>query len=76
MTEKTKTKRTKAERVEIHPNIFQASPTSFYINVNGEMKYCVKSRLDKLYARADQDWGKVVENYRMRSKKTDPVVVD
>lgn len=62
--------RKSAERVEVAPNVFKASETSYYINVNGEMKYCVKDRLDKLLAKVDGDYAKLVENYRTRSRKS------
>jgi len=61
-------KRIKAERVEIAPNVYKASETSYYIDVNGTMKYCNKVRLDKLLAKAGGSFEKLVANYNQRVK--------
>lgn len=67
-------KKTKAERIEIAPNVFKASENSYYIRIaDGTMKYCIKSRLDKLLERAGGSYEVLVKNYRVREKKFRPI---
>jgi len=75
MNNETNTRKS-AERTQIAEGIFKASETSYYIDVNGVMKYCVKARLDKLLERAGGDYQKVREQYRTRSvRKNDTAQV-
>jgi len=63
-------KKIKAQRIEIAPNVFKASENSYYIRLpNGEEKYVIKARLDKLLEKAEGSFEKLVANYKVREQK-------
>ena len=69
MTEtKTKTKRVRAERVEVAPGVHKAGG-AFYITTNGGVKYCSAERMEKLLARVDGSYERLVNEYRARAPK-------
>lgn len=73
MTEtKTKNTRKAAERIEVAPGVHKAG-NSFYITTEGGVKYCSAERLEKLLARVDGSYERLVAEYRTRSAKSEAV---
>lgn len=71
----TKSKRVKAEREQVAPGV-EKSGNAFYITTTGGIKYCSAERMQKLLARVDGSYERLVNEYRTRSAKTEPVAAD
>lgn len=54
---------------EVAPNVYKATDRSYYIESNGQMKFVIKERLDKLLERAGGNYETLVQNYRARQRK-------